>query len=258
VVRIYYYQRGWGIKSIENDLFCISMDKPDEIVTNDNPFISGIVRNLLNSEQGGNNSADDEESFDEYTKKYYSNLSRYVYISTYKTNVFITGFEGDTLKQVNYGSFSPMEFYLRLKYSQDLALTYNLGNVMNVKYYIEYSRYEYIFVSKALNMLILGNKQGDIVLYNLEFVYVDDKLVFNSNPVAIIDMDTRLAGMRIYDLIDENDSLKNRCFIYVVTVEGRFECFKFMSIIAPSLINPREDKDILINYESYDINTIRY
>jgi hypothetical protein len=100
------------------------------------------------------------------------------------------------------------------------------GGLINIKYYVEYSRYEYVLVSNALKLLILGNKQGDISIYNLEFVVSNDKLVFNHNPIVIIDMDTRLAGIRLHEVIDESNSNKNYCYLYIITIGGTLECYK--------------------------------
>jgi hypothetical protein len=218
--------RGWGIKLIDKTLFN-KVQKVENNINIESSLLSSVVRNLLPRESFIENlpTSEQMDKSDEFLYKYYVNsLSRYIYISTYKTKVFITSFDED-LKQINLGNFSPIDNYLRLKFSD--VDNMGLNNMMSIRYYIEYSRYEYIMVSNALNKLVLGNKQGDISVYNLEITEKENGLVFNENPLAIIEVNTRVAGIRIHDVIDEYDYSKNLFYLYIVTIEGRFECYKF-------------------------------
>jgi hypothetical protein len=157
-----------------------------------------------------------------------NNLNKYIIISSYKTCIFISGFEGDNSDQVNYGKFNPLVNYLLLKYSNLESFGYN--SIVNIKYYIEYSRYEFVFISKCLNKLILGNKQGDIHIFNLEFSFQNNKHSFNTTPIAIIDINTRILGIRVEDYEDNINSNNNYFLIYIVCLNGYLECYKFMNI----------------------------
>ena len=143
-------------------------------------------------------------------------------------SIFINGFEGENSDQVTYGKFNPLICYLSLKYSNSESFGYN--TIVNIQNYIEYSRYEFIFISKCLNKLILGNKQGDIQIYNLEFSIKDNKISFNTKPIAIIEINNRIVGIRVEDYEDDINSYNNYFLIYIVSLNGFLECYKFMNI----------------------------
>jgi hypothetical protein len=234
------------MKFIEKNMFTIKKEADNKISMGDS-FLTTVVRSLLptefismfQSETSGHDikthlspfNGNEKESVIDYEESHYQySLTKYLYVMAYKTQIYISAVTDKELKEVNYGSFSPIHYYLRYKYTD--FDTMNLSNMMSLKYYIEYSRYEYVLISKALNKLVLGNKQGDISVYNLELIVNDDnKITFNDSPVAILDISSRLAGIRLHDTFNENDESRNYFILYILTTDGRFESYKFMNTI---------------------------
>ncbi len=235
---------GWGIKIIEKKLFKITQEA-DESFLDDiefHPYIRTIVDGLkislhrpieplVEQEISQINNSDIKQDID-YYKMYLSNsLQKYIYITTYKNSIYFTGYEGtsDKITQINFSKFNPLINYIKVKYRNINNVTY--ATLIELKHYIEYSRYEYILVSKAMNKLILGNKQGDINIYDMGLFLKDAKFQYNSKPIAIIDFNFRIAGLRVIDYIDKNNPENNYFNLFIVGLNGYFECYKFKNKI---------------------------
>jgi hypothetical protein len=158
------------------------------------------------------------------TNSLLKNFTLCCYKDCFYLNSLIYNEKEDKFEQVNLGKIDLIKNYLSYTLSESSINSYA---IFNLKYLIEYSRYEYVFTSTALNILILGNRNGDIQLYPLEIkVYKDNKIGINEQPISIIDFNGRIAGVRVLDYINENDSNMNYCEVYVLKVDRTLECYK--------------------------------
>lgn len=128
-------------------------------------------------------------------------------------------------EQINLGKINLVKNYLSCTLNESNLNSYT---IFNLKYVIEYSRYEFLFTSYALNILIIGNRNGDIQIYPLEIKYYfkDYKIGISEQPISIIDFNGRIAGVRVLDYINESDSQMNYCEIYVLKIDRTLECYK--------------------------------
>jgi WD40 repeat protein len=237
---------GWGIKFIVKSLFRI-LNEVDDAFMNDiefHPFIRTIIDGLKISlhrpieplaeeeiTQIDDPNNDIKQDID-YYKLFLSNcLQKYIYVTTYKNSIYITGYEetSDKISQINFSKFNPLINYIKLKYRNINSVTY--ATLIELKHYIEYSRYEYILISEAMNKLILGNKQGDINIYEMDLYFKDGKLQISTKPITIIDFNFRIAGIRIVDYIDKINPENNYFNLFIVGLNGYFECYKFKNKI---------------------------
>jgi hypothetical protein len=171
--------------------------------------------------------------FDEsFAKQYYqNNLTNYLFICTYKDCLYLNGLyykdNEDSLSQANLGRVDLLNNYCKYKFGETTMNNMPYGTMLTIKALSEYSRYEFIFVSDAMKVLILGNRQGDVHLYSLEIKVTNSKMGINDVPIAIIDCMSRIAGMRIVDHLDEMNPMNNYVEIFVMKLNGLFQCFKF-------------------------------
>jgi hypothetical protein len=155
-------------------------------------------------------------------------LLKYFIFSCHQHCIFLNSFffkkEEDSLSNYCLGKINLIKNYLKCKYDNYQNLIYSTA--MNIKYYYEYSRYEYLFISHSLRILIVGNKQGDIQIYDLElFVNNQGNLKFNDSPLVVIDCNGRLAGLKVVEY--DNEYGISHLEIYVLKINKFLECYKF-------------------------------
>lgn len=252
-------QWGWGIKIIEKELFTIN--KTGQIINNeeylrntnhiftDTVTINNLLKNLIftvSTSLYDFISVERDNVFQINPAEEYNfpSINNYLYLSTYKSCLFLNSLCDSSTgpSSSSLGKIDLISNYFCNKYHNNSELAY--PDVVSVKYYIEYSRYEYIHISKALNLLIIGNRQGDVQIYDMvinvykqkkdpiiplldfeenEFIY---KYIINNKPKIILDMNKRIAGMKLIDHIDHINPLNNFADLFILTVVGDFEAFR--------------------------------
>lgn len=132
--------------------------------------------------------------------------------------------DDDSLSELCLGKINLIDNYFKCKYNNSQNLIYSTA--MNMKYYYEYSRYEFIYVSYCLHVLIVGNRQGDIQIYDLELILSNEgELKINNNPLGIIDCNGRIVGFQVVEY--NNKHSNNYLEIYVLKLNKILECYKF-------------------------------
>lgn len=219
----YILIRGWGAKLIEKELFSLSTKNSNYSHT------TSVFNNIINHILG---IADDDtrEVIDTQTLSGFltDNKIDYFILSTHKDCLFINSIyskeeeEGTSLRQVNLGKINLVRNYLQ----NSITMTnISYTDIMNMKYHFEYSRYEFIFVSKSLNVLVVGNRQGDIHFYDMEIkIYEEEgKVAIKEEPIAIIDCNYRIAGLRVVDHFNKSEPTKSCCEIFILKVNRILE-----------------------------------
>jgi len=169
--------------------------------------------------------------FSEYSlekQNFQESLFKYFMFSCHQHSIFLNSIfmktDEDSLAHICLGKINLIGNYFKYKYTNNQNLVYSTA--MIIKNYYEYSRYEYLFISKNLRVFIVGNKQGDIQIYDLELILNNEgKIKINDSPLAIIDCNGRLAGFKVIEY--ENSYGLNHLEIYVLKINKNFECYKF-------------------------------
>ncbi len=217
--------RTWSSRLIKKKKFVFSHDKE---FTNTNHYTLGLLNSLI---------ADDNNNRNEINLNYFnyifgfnndipqantneSPLKDYLLLSTSKDCMFLYGYYND--KEINLGMRNLLKNYFRYTLSSS---TVAYQDILHIKLYADYTRYEYSFNSDAINCIIVGNRQGDIQVYDMEVVfYKDGKVGFNEKPLFIIDCGMRIVGMK---MIDHFGGL-NQGYVelFVLKLNRSFESFK--------------------------------
>jgi hypothetical protein len=252
-----FYYRAWGAKFVSKDLFSFKFKNQEETFSNSNEEFETFMNNhhtiietrYRQDNQNNNNNnnnlnninitkktnkidndstnIDTEISPTNYEEMYTQNcLDKYYIICLYKDCLYVNSFEnGQT--QINHGKIELLKNYFRnLPENQR-----NHRSIFNLMlYYAEYSRYEFVHISKIFRKLIVGNRQGDIQIYDLEFmVDKDNKCIINKEPLAIIECGDRICGFKIIEFEESIESAKLE--IYLLTIKGEFICYKMIDYI---------------------------
>lgn len=154
-----------------------------------------------------------------------NNLLQYFMGCTYQLNFCLNciQFDGDNLSSKNIGQINLMQNYFRYKYLE-VSDYYNPHNHFVIQSYMGFSRYEYYFTSDVLNMIIIGNRAGDIQFYEMELeVNQSNVVTIKNKPIAIIDCKARIAGMKVIDN-------QNYCEIYILKLNGVLEIYKLAKL----------------------------
>ena len=137
--------------------------------------------------------------------------------------------QGNSLSQLNLGKINLLKNYLKIKLPETGIST---QMIIALKYYKDYSRYEFLFVSKALNLIIVANRAGDVQIYKMEInLYSDGKVGIDNEPIFVIDCNSRITGLRVIDHFDEFDHGKSFCEIFILKLNRTFLKYKITNHI---------------------------
>jgi hypothetical protein len=189
-------------------------------------LINNLIRNresenyVLSIDESNNNyiSNECEENLMNYLEK------KYFIISTYSNFLLIHQISCNKNGDKKYSVCSKVD--LLKNYLKEVMNNGHLVSqtILNMKYHSEYSRYEFIFVSKNLNMLVVGNRSGDIQGYKLEFNKISENTFkFNNEPIFIINCESRIASVKILDVGDNNSGYLQ---IFVLKINRIFESYR--------------------------------
>ena len=123
-----------------------------------------------------------------------------------------------------------MKNYLEKKFPGD-EVYYEMKSFMFG--YLNFSRYEFIYVSNGLGLVIIGNKAGDLHVYGLEFNFNFDEnceekdkeyLTFEKEPEFVIEFKRKVCG---YKVLEYCDTVNDRDYIeiYAIDIDGGVFCY---------------------------------
>ena len=98
-------------------------------------------------------------------------------------------------------------------------------HLLNIQGIYQCSRYEFIFYSKNMNLILLGSKAGDLHVYEMN-IYHDkvNKLIgVEDEPNILIGFGEKIAGMKF---IENNN--KKVIDVFVLTLTGMFYYYKIL------------------------------
>ena len=89
------------------------------------------------------------------------------------------------------------------------------------------SRYEFVFYSKNLNLILLGSKAGDLQVFEMNIYYDKTKkqVCLEDEPNALIYFGEKIAGMKFIDNIENGRKIIE---IFVLTLSGMFYYYKIL------------------------------
>jgi hypothetical protein len=225
------------IKNFINNLLEDDNNNTNSHYESDKEFL--IENSILTNESISNNQTDLNSqtlniNYDYFSKdslekqNFQETLIKYFIFSCHQHSIFLNSLffktEEDSLTHICLGNINLIGNYFKYKYTNYQNLVYSTA--MSIKYHYEYSRYEYLFISQILRVLIVGNKQGDIQIYDLELIVNNEgKITINDSPIAIIDCNGRLAGFKVIEY--ENSYGLNHLEIYILKINKNLECYKF-------------------------------
>lgn len=147
---------------------------------------------------------------------------------------------------LSHGKIDLLKSFLKLKF-KDQQITHQLKNILFS--YISSSRYEFVYFSQLLNILIVGNRCGDFHFYKLrmnicfkdsnqrsekddeETNLSDDtnnyNLIFNDKPIFILSFTNKICGFKVLEFFEKKNNINSFIEIYFMDLEGRIESYKF-------------------------------
>ena len=122
------------------------------------------------------------------------------------------------------GKIELTRIFIRDLYMETFHLDY--GMMYNINGIYQSSRYEFIFYSKNMNLILFGSKAGDLHVFEMN-IYHDkqNKLIgIEDEPNVLISFGSKIAGMKFL----ENEDEKGRKIIdiFVITLSGVFYYYK--------------------------------
>ncbi len=236
---------GWGMKFIPQNLFKIKdFTFKDENTRKEENFVNKALEksnmsdlNLKNpssyDENTINNNRVPYEDLDVHEKFIKINLIDKYYILTscnHCAGLFRLDYQmvenKKTITAIPLGKIELNRNYIRDYFIDKEQLDY--ANLLMINGINNCSRYEFIFYSKNLNVLLLGSKAGDLHIIEMN-IYHDktNKLIcVEDEPNILISFDNKIAGMKFMDNNDENG--KQILDVFVMTLSGTFYYYKIM------------------------------
>ena len=108
-------------------------------------------------------------------------------------------------------------------FNLDMGMLYNINGIY------QSSRYEFIFYSKNMNLILLGSKAGDLHVFEMNLYHdKNNKMIgIEDEPNALISFGSKIAGMKFL----ENEDEKGRKIIdvFVITLSGIFYYYKIFT-----------------------------
>jgi len=194
-----------------------------------------------------------QKNFENFPQKNFStvkNLENFFIFSTFKCCMFVQSikifqkknsaknfaenFDYD-YKQIEHGKINLLKNYLEKKFPGD-EISYEMKSF--IFGYLNFSRYEFIYVSNGLKLIVVGNKAGDLHVYGLDFNLNVEKgeniqkenekfITFEKEPEFLIEFKRKIVGYKVLEYCDTNLNGNNRDFIeiYAIDCDGRMFCY---------------------------------
>ena len=234
---------GWGLKFIPKNLFRIKDWEFDNLeLRKDTNLVNHALKLYKIDEQNLDNpSTYDENEFDkisydeldDYEKYLKFNLVDKYYIlssTNHRAGLYKLDFkqlENSNKKKVvaiPLGKIELTRIYIRDLFMENFQIDY--GMMYNINGIYQSSRYEFIFYSKNMNLILFGSKAGDLHVFEMN-IYQDKKnkmIGIEDEPNILISFGSKIAGMKFM----ENEDEKGRKIIdvFVITLAGVFYYYK--------------------------------
>ena len=234
---------GWGLKFIPKNLFRIKDWEFDNLeLRKDTNLVNHALKLYKIDEQNLDNpSTYDENEFDkisydeldDYEKYLKFNLVDKYYIlssTNHRAGLYKLDFkkiENSNKKKVvaiPLGKIELTRIYIRDLFMENFQIDY--GMMYNINGIYQSSRYEFIFYSKNMNLILFGSKAGDLHVFEMN-IYHDKKnkmIGIEDEPNILISFGSKIAGMKFM----ENEDEKGRKIIdvFVITLAGVFYYYK--------------------------------
>ena len=234
---------GWGLKFIPKNLFKIKNYEFESYeLRKENNLINQAIKiykidelNLDNPSNYEENEIDQipYEELDDYEKYLKINLiDKYYILSTcnhcaglYQLDFKkIENTDKKKIVGIPLGKIELTRIFIRDLYMETFHLDY--GMMYNINGIYQSSRYEFIFYSKNMNLILLGSKAGDLHVFEMN-IYHDKQnnlIGIEDEPNVLISFGSKIAGMKFL----ENEDEKGRKIIdiFVITLSGVFYYYK--------------------------------
>ena len=237
---------GWGIKFIPKNLFKIK----HEFDMDENENLSNIalerIRDTLNlnivDSNLNNRSKYDESQYNSITYEDLSDYEKYIKLNlidkyyilstcNHSAGLFKLDFKIDetnnkkVIQGIPLGKIELSRIYLRDLYMDQLNI--NFGDLLIMKGIYQSSRYEFVFYSKNMNLILLGSKAGDLQIFEMNIYYDKTKkqVCLEDEPNALIYFGEKIAGMKFIDNIENGRKIIE---IFVLTLSGMFYYYKIL------------------------------
>ena len=237
---------GWGMKFIPKNLFkkkdfsfeCLEIRKDENLI---NPAVKYYKIDELNLDNPSNFDENeiDKIPYDElndYEKYLKINLiDKYYILSSCNHCAGLYALDFKKIENSNekkivgipLGKIELTRIYIRDLYmgifNLDMGMLYNINGIY------QSSRYEFIFYSKNMNLILLGSKAGDLHVFEMNLYHdKNNKMIgIEDEPNALISFGSKIAGMKFL----ENEDEKGRKIIdvFVITLSGIFYYYKIFT-----------------------------
>ena len=234
---------GWGLKFIPKNLFKIkNYEFESHELRKENNLINQAIKIYKIDELNLDNPSNYEENeiaqipyeeLDDYEKYLKINLiDKYYILSTCNHCVGLYQLDFKKIENTDkkkivgipLGKIELTRIFIRDLYMETFHLDY--GMMYNINGIYQSSRYEFIFYSKNMNLILFGSKAGDLHVFEMN-IYHDkqNKLIgIEDEPNVLISFGSKIAGMKFL----ENEDEKGRKIIdiFVITLSGVFYYYK--------------------------------
>ena len=234
---------GWGMKFIPRNLFK-TKNFEFEIgeLRKDNNLINTALKAYKISELNIDNPSNyDENNVDKIPYEDLNDYERYIKLNLIDKYYILTSCnhcaglyrldykksensDKKTLVGVPLGKIELTRIYIRDLYMGTFNLDY--GIMYNINGIYQSSRYEFVFYSKNMNLILLGSKAGDLHVFEMN-LYHDktNKLIgIEDEPNALISFGSKIAGMKFLE--NENDKDRKVIDVFAITLSGIFYYYK--------------------------------
>ena len=231
-------EMGWGIQFIPKNLFEVKnydigtyhFRKIDNYINTALELFKISENNLTNPspyiEDNHNKiSYDDLSDYEKYLKL---NLIDKYYILSSGTNsagLFKLDFSFEEKAQkkiveaISLGKIELNRIYIRDLYKDKIFLD-NLS-ILNIVKINKYTRYEFIYFSKEMNLFFLGSRTGDLHVFEMKIYHdkINGLVGVEDEPNALISFGEKIVGIKFFES-------KKIIDIFVLTISGMFYYYK--------------------------------
>ena len=177
--------------------------------------VSFIPKNLFREQDSSFKDNVKKKKSSNYYKEYLRNslIDKYYILTSFQNSATLNELsfadeENDndiTIKNNRISQMNLLENFIKLKYFNMTQYNY-----LMIQTFLSTSRYEYIFYTEKTHLIFLGNKNGDLHVYEMSLF----SNTLDEEEKTIIDFGERLAGIRI------KEESENIVDIYALTLRG--------------------------------------
>ena len=236
---------GWGLKFIPKNLFKIKDSEFESMeLRKETNLVNQALKIYKIDEQNLDNPSNyDENEFDQisydelddYQKYLKLNLIDKYYIlssTNHRAGLYKLDFKklensnDKKIVAIPLGKIELARIYIRDLFMETFNIDY--GMMYNINGIYQSSRYEFIFYSKNMNLILLGSKAGDLQVFEMN-LYHDKKnklIGIEDEPNILISFGSKIAGMKFIENKDEKG--RKIIDVFVITLSGIFYYYKII------------------------------